>query len=45
MAARVLNHGTMKTNQVRIPGSFNPGNQPKVLIGNRALSAQVLCSV
>lgn len=35
----------MNANQVRISGSFNPGKQPKVLIGNGAGSAQVLCSV
>jgi hypothetical protein len=35
----------MKANQIRIPGSFNPRNQPKVLIGNGAGPAQMLCSV
>lgn len=24
----------MKANQIRIPGIFNPGNQPEILIGN-----------
>ena len=35
----------MKANRIRIPGSFNPGNQPNVLIGNGAGSAKVFCSV